>query len=203
MHTQAGEGQREREGQRESQAGSTLSVPSPTRCSNSQTVRSCPELKSEAQLTEPPRQPGTGRFLCKIYSFRVWRLIQNLKSKSHTDQTMLSVNCIWLLGWRDLHSRTLLARWPVFPLEGEGQSPGKLQELSRPQAMAAEMGACRQRWPAQMWPLSFPRHLLGRRSSPLGFGHLGCWLGPKYGWILASLALPSRATQLGALWMRG
>ena len=53
-----GEGQRERETQTLKQApGSELSAQSPKRGSDSQIVRSWPELKSEAQLTEPPRRP--------------------------------------------------------------------------------------------------------------------------------------------------
>ena len=38
--------------------GSELSAQSPTRYSNPQTVRSRPELKLDAQLTEPPRSPS-------------------------------------------------------------------------------------------------------------------------------------------------
>ena len=59
---QAGIGrERERETQNPKQApGSEPSAQSPTRGSNSQTVRSWPEPKSGAQLTEPPRRPGVG-----------------------------------------------------------------------------------------------------------------------------------------------
>ena len=54
----AGKGQRERETQNPKQAtGSELSAQSPTRGSNSQTTRSWPEPKSDAQPTEPPRRP--------------------------------------------------------------------------------------------------------------------------------------------------
>ena len=54
----AGEGQREKETQNPKRApGSELSAQSPTRGSNSHTVRSWPELKSVAQPTEPPRHP--------------------------------------------------------------------------------------------------------------------------------------------------
>ena len=49
-------GGRERGGQR-IPVGSELSAQSPTRGSNSWTVRSWPELKSDAQPTEPPRCP--------------------------------------------------------------------------------------------------------------------------------------------------
>ena len=53
-----GEEQREREMQNlKLAAGSELSAQSPTRGSNAQTARSCPEPKLEAQLTEPPRRP--------------------------------------------------------------------------------------------------------------------------------------------------
>ena len=47
----------ERQGDTESKAGSKLSAQSPTWGSNSQTARSWPEPKSDAQLTEPPRHP--------------------------------------------------------------------------------------------------------------------------------------------------
>ena len=58
-----GEGQRERETQNLKEApGSELSAQSPTWGSNSQTARSCPEPKSAAQPTEPPRRPGPGCF---------------------------------------------------------------------------------------------------------------------------------------------
>ena len=54
---QVGEGQKERETQNQKQAtGSELPAQSLMEASNSQTVRSEPELKSDAQETEPPRQ---------------------------------------------------------------------------------------------------------------------------------------------------
>ena len=50
--------ERERETQNQKQApGSELSAQSPMQGSNSQTARSWPELKSNAQPTEPPRRP--------------------------------------------------------------------------------------------------------------------------------------------------
>ena len=51
----------EREGHtdRKQAPGSEPSAQSPTWGSNSQTVRSWPELKSDAQPTEPPRRPGS------------------------------------------------------------------------------------------------------------------------------------------------
>ena len=59
-----GEGQRQKETQNLKQArGSELSAQSPTRGSNPPTVRSWPELKSDAQPTEPPRCPETRSFL--------------------------------------------------------------------------------------------------------------------------------------------
>nr|XP_060464193.1 basic salivary proline-rich protein 3-like [Panthera onca] len=64
----AGERQRERETRNPKEApGSELSAQSPTRGSNSQTVRSGPEPKSDASPTEPPRRPdfswgGLGAF---------------------------------------------------------------------------------------------------------------------------------------------
>ena len=55
---QAGERQIERETQNRKQTpGSELSAQSPMRGSNSQTARSGPEPKSDAQPTEPPRCP--------------------------------------------------------------------------------------------------------------------------------------------------
>ena len=55
-----GGAERERETQNPKQVpGSELSAESPTRGSNSQTARSWPELKSDAQLIEPPRSPST------------------------------------------------------------------------------------------------------------------------------------------------
>ena len=59
-----GEAERERQTQNPKRApGSERSVQSLTWGSNSQTVRSWPELKSDAQLTEPPRCPGQDWFL--------------------------------------------------------------------------------------------------------------------------------------------
>ena len=55
-------GEAEREGDTESEAGSGPSAQSATRGLNPQTVRSCPEPKSDAQPTEPPRCP-TNPFL--------------------------------------------------------------------------------------------------------------------------------------------
>ena len=58
----AGEGQKERETQNLKLApGSELSAQSLTRGLNSQTVRSWPEPKSDAQPTEPPKCPFTER----------------------------------------------------------------------------------------------------------------------------------------------
>ena len=55
---------KEREGERESQAGSALSVHSPMQGLNSRTMRSYPELKSRVgSFTEPPRRPGPVNFL--------------------------------------------------------------------------------------------------------------------------------------------
>ena len=56
--TSGGGSGRERETQNLKQApGSELSAQSPTQASNPRTARSWPELKSDAQLTEPPRCP--------------------------------------------------------------------------------------------------------------------------------------------------
>ena len=76
--TRAGEGQKERETQNPKQApDSELSAQSPTLGSNSWSVRSQPELKSDVQRTEPPRCPDTlltvhigAHSLCyKLYGF--------------------------------------------------------------------------------------------------------------------------------------
>ena len=62
-------GQREGETQNLKQAsGSELSAQSPTRDSSSQTVRSWPEPKSDAQPTEPPRLPYLNIFIYSIYT---------------------------------------------------------------------------------------------------------------------------------------
>ena len=47
-----------REGDRGSEVGSALTAGSPKWGSNSQTTRSRPEPRSDAQLTEPPRNPS-------------------------------------------------------------------------------------------------------------------------------------------------
>ena len=63
-----GEEQREREREREGDVGpkhvpgSELSAQSLTRGSNSPKVRSRPKPKSDAQLTEPPRDPHSAHF---------------------------------------------------------------------------------------------------------------------------------------------
>ena len=54
---QTKEGQREREGDRKSEVGSALTAESSIRGSNSRTLRSWPEPKSDAWMTEPPRHP--------------------------------------------------------------------------------------------------------------------------------------------------
>ena len=63
---QVGQGQRERESQNRKQApGSELSAQSWMRGSNSQAMRSRPEPKLDAQLTEPPRHPIAPFYLLK------------------------------------------------------------------------------------------------------------------------------------------
>ena len=52
-----GKVEREREEDRGPEADSVLTAEIPMRGLNSRTVRSCPELKSDAQPTEPPRRP--------------------------------------------------------------------------------------------------------------------------------------------------
>ena len=62
----SGGGERKRETWNLKQApDSELSAQSPTWGSNPQTARSCPEPKSDAQLTEPPRRPDSGDFLMR------------------------------------------------------------------------------------------------------------------------------------------
>ena len=69
----AGEGHRERETQNPKQApGSELSTQSPTWDSNSGTMRSWPELKSDTQPTEPPR--GFNNLICISISSLVFTL---------------------------------------------------------------------------------------------------------------------------------
>ena len=59
MRETESEQQKEKETQNPKQApGSEQSAQSLTGGSNLQTVRSWPELKSDAQLTEPPKHPG-------------------------------------------------------------------------------------------------------------------------------------------------
>ena len=71
-----GQGQRERETQNSKQAsGSELSVQSPTRGSNTQTVRSWPEPKSDAQPTEPPRRPLAQNFCEGILTVQLYPFI--------------------------------------------------------------------------------------------------------------------------------
>ena len=53
----------QREGARGSEAGSSLTAESQIRGLNPWTTRPCPELKSAAQPTEPPRYPGLSAFL--------------------------------------------------------------------------------------------------------------------------------------------
>ena len=72
-----GERQRERETQNPKQApDSEPSAQSPTWRSNLQAVRSWPELKSDAQPTQPPRFPGNDvwflsrSFICSCCAFR-------------------------------------------------------------------------------------------------------------------------------------
>ena len=54
--------------------GSLLSAQTPMRGSNSRTARSCPEPKSAAQPTEPPRRPYTISSLFIHPSVDIWDL---------------------------------------------------------------------------------------------------------------------------------
>ena len=60
-------GRAQREGDTESETGpgSELSAQSPTRGSNSRTVRSWPEPKADAQSTEPPRSPNNSTWIIR------------------------------------------------------------------------------------------------------------------------------------------
>ena len=68
------EGGAGREGDTESETapGSELSAQSLTWGSNSQTARSCPEPKSDAQPTEPPRRPSAASCLMTSYTCRIF-----------------------------------------------------------------------------------------------------------------------------------
>ena len=78
-----GKGQRERETRSLKQApGSELSAQSPTRGWNSQTTRSWPEPKWDAQQTEPPRRPYWGLILWQLCAtlfpcISFWELFKN------------------------------------------------------------------------------------------------------------------------------
>ena len=61
----------EREGDTESETGSEPSAQSPTRGSNPRTARSGPELKSDAEPTEPPRRPPKSVFIC----LKTWAML--------------------------------------------------------------------------------------------------------------------------------
>lgn len=88
---------------------------------------------------------------------------------SHQPHNM-SVTCIWLLGWKNLEPRALLARWTVSRLEGEGQSPWKGTITAEAIGHGcAELLGCRQWWPARKWPLSCPS------SAGKGFLACGVW----------------------------
>ena len=78
-----GEREHERRRDRErgigrSKAGSVLTAASPMWGSNSRTVRSCPEPKSDAQPTEPPRRS------IKILDF----LLVSWKDRGHKEKTV-------------------------------------------------------------------------------------------------------------------
>ena len=90
----AGEGQRERETQNPKQAsGSELSAQSPTGGSDSQAARAWPELKSDAQPTEPPRRPAkifTLDTLCLPLPPQKWTM-ENYPSGNYWLQVWLSL----------------------------------------------------------------------------------------------------------------
>ena len=67
VHVQVGR-VAEREGDRGSEVGSVLTAESLMRGSNSGTVRSRPEPKSDAQPTESPRHPRSVRFLKNYFT---------------------------------------------------------------------------------------------------------------------------------------
>ena len=82
------EGQRERETQNPKQApGSELSAQSPTWGSNSQSTRSWPEPKSDAQPTEPPRRPviefiSWQRAILSVFSISQYHQVTNWHDKN-------------------------------------------------------------------------------------------------------------------------
>ena len=81
---QAGEGQKERKTQNlKPTPGSELSAQSLTQASNSQTVRSWPEPKLDAQPTEPPRSPWEKWFLCFIFTLHYISTFVNIPLGAH------------------------------------------------------------------------------------------------------------------------
>ena len=77
--------QRERETQNLKQAlGSALSAQSLTWGSNPQTARSWPELKSDAQLTEPPRRPSSFYLNSSYLTYNV----TSVPSVQYSDSTL-------------------------------------------------------------------------------------------------------------------
>ena len=83
----AGEGQRERETQNPKQTpGSELPEQGPMQGSNSQTVRSWPELKSEAYPTEPLRHPLFPHLDLRNKFIFLWKPASHLHSLSILSQ---------------------------------------------------------------------------------------------------------------------
>ena len=96
----AGEGQRERETEKLKQApGSDLSAQNPTQVSNPRTMRSWPEPKSDAQLTEAPRHPQR----C-VYSKLVFPVCESLIYRKNTDPCSLGN----ILSYRPCYSKCSL-----------------------------------------------------------------------------------------------
>ena len=103
-----GGAERERETQNPKQApGSELSAQSLTWGSNPRTVRSWPELKPDAQPTEPPRRPKTSVMtldppgLSRLISLSPGQLISNIKFTWKPDSlSSCNLTCSQTLGSR-------------------------------------------------------------------------------------------------------
>ena len=98
----------EREGARRSEMGSALTAQSPTRGLNSRTGRSPPELKSDAQLTEPPRCPQEGvlfpgrrgRGYTESGVGRGWPVGQLMEEGPSLKAAVLGKGCLLAQPWR-------------------------------------------------------------------------------------------------------
>ena len=118
----AGEGQRERETQNVKQApGSELSAQSPMWGLNSRAVRSWPELKSDAQPTEPPRCPHLYHFQletpCSVALVKINRdpsVANSLFKLFHFALFLSNFLSLWT-SWKWLKSRKILKSVELWP----------------------------------------------------------------------------------------